>query len=123
MIFHIADRSNWDKAQAAGLYSPPSLEAEGFIHCSRLDQVLAVANDFYREQSDLLLLCIDERKLGAELRWEAPVHPQQNAANTIGCDERFPHLYGPLNLNAVAAAVVFEKADDGFVLPLIPPRR
>jgi len=122
MIYHIVSRSDWAQAQATGRYSAPSLESEGFIHCSRLEQVLTVADNFYRNRSDLLLLCIEEGKLVSELRWEAPAHPKHSTVNTIGCDERFPHLYGPLNLNAVAAAIAFEEADEGFVLPPVPPR-
>lgn len=121
MIYHITSRSNWARSQATGLYSAPSLESEGFIHCSRLEQVLAVANNFYRGQSDLLLLCIEERKLVCELRWEAPSHPKQSICNTIKCDELFPHLHGPLNLNAVAAAIAFEESENGFVLPQALP--
>lgn len=121
MIYHIASRSDWAWAQATGLYSPPSLETEGFIHCSRLDQVLNVANSFYRGQSDLLLLCIEERELTSELRWEAPAHPKGNIFSATKNAELFPHLYGPLNLKAVTAALAFEETVQGFELPRALP--
>ncbi len=103
MICHIASREAWAEAKADGIYRAPSLASEGFIHCSRLDQILSVANDFYRGQSNLLLLCIDEGKLTGDLRWEAPSHPQPASAAATAGEAVFPHLYGPLNLDAVVA--------------------
>ncbi len=121
MIYHIASHSDWTRAQATGLYNPPSLESEGFIHCSRLDQVLTVANNFYQGQSDLLLLCIEEGELASELRWEAPAHPKGNIFSATKSAELFPHLYGPLNLKAVTAALAFEERGKGFALPRALP--
>ena len=117
MIYHITSRLNWERAQAAGLYSAPSLASEGFIHCSRRSQIITVANNFYRNQPGLLLLCIEESKLKSALRWEAPAHPQPRIAKTENRDERFPHVYGTLNLGAVAAVFALEMTVKGFVLP------
>lgn len=117
MIYHIAKREAWNEAKARGNYRPPSLAAEGFIHCSRRDQILSVANDFYRGQADLLLLCIDESQLAAELRWDAPAHPQPESAAATSREAAFPHLYGSLNLDAVVGVYDFVEADDGFTLP------
>ena len=118
MIYHITTRGAWLKANMRGSYSPPSLAAEGFIHCARLEQILSVADDFYSGETDLLLLIsIDEDKLTAKLRWEAPAHPQPaSAAATLG-EATFPHLYGPLNLDAVVGVYAFDEADAGFALP------
>ena len=117
MIYHIARRAHWQKAIELGKYSPPSLQAEGFIHCSRSEQALAVANNFYRCQADLLLLGIDESKLSAELRWEAPAHPGPEGANHTIDNSAFPHIYGDLNLEAVVAAEVFREGAAGFEWP------
>jgi len=118
MIYHIAKRGAWLEANMRGSYSPPSLAAEGFIHCARLEQILAVADDFYRGEADLLLLiCIDEDKLTAELRWESPAHPQPlSAAATLG-EATFPHLYGPINFDAIVAVFDLVESDAGFRLP------
>ena len=117
MIYHIAKREAWTEAKARGSYRPPSLAAEGFIHCSRREQILSVADDFYRGQADLLLLCIDESRLTAELHWEAPAHPRSESAAATSGEAAFPHLYGPLNLDAVDRVYDFVEADDGFQLP------
>ena len=117
MIYHIASASHWTAAQATGRYSASSLQDAGFIHCSRLEQVLTVANNFYRGQSDLLLLCIDEGKLLSELKWEAPVHPKQVSEDSAQSEDLLPHIYGPLNTGAVTAAHALEETAAGFILP------
>ncbi len=76
-----------------------------------------MANDLYREQADLLLLCIDESNLSAELRWEAPAHPTPMGANHTIEDSAFPHIYGELNLEAVVATSAFREGATGFEWP------
>jgi uncharacterized protein (DUF952 family) len=116
MIYHITSRAAWEAAQAAGAYRAESLATEGFIHFSTREQVLGVANAFYRGQSDLVLLVVDSARLTAPLRYEAPSHP--TPTGEIPTDQQFPHLYGPLNADAVARAVPFAAGDDGrFALP------
>ncbi len=117
MIYHISSRAAWQAAQGRGWYSAPSLASEGFIHCSRREQVLAVAEDFYRGAADLLLLCIDEDRLSAELRWEAPAHPRAEGADATTVEALFPHVYGKLNLDAVLEVIEFTESEDGFRLP------
>jgi len=108
MILHITHRSDWEAAQATGEYRADSLAAEGFIHCSTVGQVLGPANEFYRGQDDLVLLVIDPARLAAELVYEDSYH--------IGT--AFPHIYGPLNLDAVTSVVPFPPLADGtFELP------
>jgi uncharacterized protein (DUF952 family) len=58
MIFHILRRSEWRSALQQGSYRPASLDAEGFIHCSTIDQSIDTANLLFRGASDLLLLRI-----------------------------------------------------------------
>ena len=71
MILHIVGESEWVKAVGLGSYVPDSLAAEGFVHCSTLAQVIATANRFYRGQSGLIVLCIEEERLRVELRYES----------------------------------------------------
>lgn len=117
MIYHITTGSAWTEAQQRGSYRAPSLASEGFIHCSTRAQVVDVADNIYRGESDLLLLCIDEGRLGAELRWEAPAHPQPPKGSAVDSDVLFPHLYGPLNLDAVTAVHDLSEGASGFTLP------
>ena len=62
--------TNRDHAREAGEYRAPSLDTEGFIHCPLPTQVTHVADWFYRDVPDLVLLCVDPAELTSELRWE-----------------------------------------------------
>ena len=95
-IFHIIRRGEWLEALERGDYVPASLSAEGFIHCSTADQVAATAKRWYAGVADLVLLRIDTEQLAAELKYEAPRNGGPERQH-----ERFPHLYGALNLDAV----------------------
>lgn len=110
-IFHIISKEEWSKAKKNGSYHPDSLEKEGFIHFSRADQVLTVANNFYKGHQDLLLLKVDKRSLASKLKEEPPFETPLN-------DTLFPHLYGPLMLNEVTKVFDFPCEEDGkFKLP------
>ena len=100
-IFHITTQAQWQKALEQGFYTVNSLETEGFIHASTAEQVPRVFNAFYADQSDLVLLAIALEKLDSEVKWEAPVHPEGKKADAIRETEKFPHIYGKINLSAV----------------------
>ncbi len=107
LILHITQREQWEQAQGTGFYRGDTLDSEGFIHCSTLQQVVAVANARFHAQEGLVLLCIDAEMLQAELRFDAAEE-----------GERFPHIYGPLNSDAVVKVLPFEPGEDGsFTLP------
>lgn len=89
-IVHICKREMWQAAQEQGEYRAASLESEGFIHCSGPEQVLDVANHFYRGETGLLLLWIQPELVQAEIRWES-----------VENEGTFPHIHGPLNLSAI----------------------
>jgi uncharacterized protein (DUF952 family) len=97
VIFHIALPEDWAAAQAAGEYTVStrgvSLAEEGFIHAGEdLEQVEFVRSLAYHDVDDLLLLVIDETKLGVPVKRETV--PQ------VG--RTFPHIYGPVPVSAVA---------------------
>ncbi|MGC1336594.1 MAG: DUF952 domain-containing protein, partial [Candidatus Binataceae bacterium] len=117
VILHIARRSEWDDARTRGAYRPSSFERDGFIHCSTVVQATETANRFFHGQRDLVLLCIDERKLTAPLRYEPAAAPAGGAEGESRAG-LFPHLYGPLNLDAVTEVQEFLCAADGsFEMP------
>jgi uncharacterized protein (DUF952 family) len=91
MIYHVVNKSNWQKAVQQGFYAAESLATEGFIHASKIDQLPGVLNRYYKGQSDLIILHIDENKLQSPFTYE--LAPSVN--------EEFPHIYGRLNLDAV----------------------
>ena len=120
IIVHITHQREWQMAQQTAEYRATSLASQGFIHCSTASQMIPVANAFYRGQNDLVLLLIDPNRLTAELRWEPP-DPPQGDENVLEIEESgalFPHLYGPLNLDAVVRVMDFpSRADGSFLLP------
>lgn len=111
-IFHITTGFAWSAARDGGHYAADSLAGEGFIHCSRANQLLRVADLFFTGQQGLVLLVIDPARLRPELRWEP-------GADLV--TELYPHVYGPVNLEAVVDALAFEPGPDGkFRLPKSP---
>ncbi len=107
-LLHICSRTNWRKAQDLGRLKDPSLDSEGFIHCSFVDQVLTPANALFTGQTDLILLVIDRSRLKSRLVIE----------DSYGSGMEFPHVYGPIELEAVTSTVDFPVNEDGtFSLP------
>lgn len=97
-LLHITERSVWEEARAAGVFEMSTrgrgLHEVGFIHCSLPHQLPGVAELLYgadTDPSELVVLVIDSELVAAPLRWEPPVPG----------GEDFPHLYGPLPLDAV----------------------
>src|SRR5579871_6169690 len=107
-IYHIAIRADWEQALADGVYTRSSVDTtlaeEGFIHASQESQVARTANKFYRDvPGDLLILVIDPGLLRSEVRYE-PVP---------GAELPFPHIYGPLNVDAVVETRPLAAGPDG----------
>ncbi len=108
-IYHITSRSSWSTAQKRGSYSSDSMVSEGFIHCSKADQLLRVANKYYYKQDNLIILKIDPSLVKPVLLWEAGADK---------ADEMFPHIYGSLNLESIVQVYNFKKGMDGlFIIP------
>lgn len=117
LIYHILSRKDWDEAQHRGRYTPQSFIDEGFIHCSTRDQIVKVANAFYRGQPDLVIMCIDADAVADMLKWEAPIHPNPDDAPSTEQTELFPHVYGIIPVKAVTQAVDFPETAGEFALP------
>jgi uncharacterized protein (DUF952 family) len=118
IILHITSYAEWEEARTEGVYAPESLKKDGFIHCSTAMRVLDVANNFYQGQNDLLLVCIDKNKLQARVKYEPPVHPGVYEPSPMDTVDLYPHIYGPVNLDAVVMVVEFPPNPDGtFDLP------
>jgi uncharacterized protein (DUF952 family) len=103
MIYHITTHVDWEAARSSGIYQADTFAEEGFIHCSSRQQVEQVANRFYRGRQGLVLLAIEPDKVDAPLKWE----------NLEGGQEKFPHIYGPLKLSAVAQVVDIKPGPGG----------
>jgi len=115
-VHHLALPHDWATAVGAGTYRMSTrgrtLDEVGFVHCATAEQVAGVANRFYADVDELVLLTIDPSRTGVELRWEPP---------TPGVDELFPHLYGPLPVAAVRAHHTWRRRPDGWSTDDLPP--
>lgn len=100
-IYILARRDAWVACMPSGFYRSPSLDSEGFIHSSKADQLTRVANTHFPNRDDMQLLHIDPELVHAEIRWEP-------AAGSL-----YPHVYGPLNLDAVVAVTPVFRDPDG----------
>jgi len=101
VIYKICSREEWENANNHGIYrgSEDDLR-DGFIHFSSFDQVLGTLDKHFVGQKNLLLLKIGLDLIDQSLlKWE-----------TSRNDEKFPHLYCDLNLDAVINVV--EISDD-----------
>jgi uncharacterized protein (DUF952 family) len=107
LIYHIAEAADWEQARRDGQYTTSargiSLAEEGFIHAAQAAQVARVANAYFQDAPELVLLIIDTERVGPEIRYE-PVPGQ---------DLPYPHIYGPLNPDAVVATRPFAPGPGG----------
>jgi glutathione S-transferase len=136
-IYHLALAEEWQEAQRQGSYRRStrglSLEQVGFIHASRADQLAATYRRFYGDAGPVTLLTIDPQQLTAPLRYEPAPQRGGDAGSDrsaeAGGEERaekvgdesseggekgnefFPHIYGPLPLEAVLNAEPFALGD------------
>ena len=91
IIFHLIHDADWEAAKPTGEVRPPSLAEEGFIHCSKdEEQAARVANRLYPSRRGIIVLELDTGLLVSQLKHE----PSRSG-------EIYPHIYGPLNIEAV----------------------
>jgi len=104
-IFHIAIRKDWTAAVEDGDYRVStlgrSLDEVGFIHCSTDRQVQRVAETFYRGLADLVLITLETDRIGSPVRLDP-----------VG-NEQYPHIYGPLNVDAAIRVTPLATGPDG----------
>lgn len=94
-LYHALRLEDWrnpvsEQPQGGPPYRASSLDREGFIHLSTREQIQKSVQLYFRAQDPLLLLTIDPKRCEAPLKWEKSRD-----------DLPFPHLYGPLNLDAI----------------------
>jgi len=92
-IFHITDQLTWQEAKLGRLYAGDMLSTDGFIHCCLFEQIEGVLLNWFKGKRDLVILEIDPEILLSPIKHE----------NLEGGLEMFPHVYGPINLDAVVS--------------------
>lgn len=107
-IVHVLSWADWETFKRQGEYRPDSLAEDGFIHCSKIGQVVLVADYNHDDDDDVVLLLLEESQIDSPVRYETGGEGGKSA---------FPHIYGPLTLEPVAETYPFEQDETGFRLP------
>lgn len=102
MSYHLVPAVEWPGLQPGGVYEARSLADEGFIHCTDGHaRVIETANRYYRDDPrPYLVVSLDLDRLRSDWRYDDP-------------DEVYPHVYGPVNLDAVMRVEDVRRAPDG----------
>jgi uncharacterized protein (DUF952 family) len=109
-IYNIASKKEYEEAVRTGFYITDSLSKEGFIHSSKKNQVEDTANRIFFGRTDLLILVVNTEKLKSELKYET------SESSKFSKEEEkniFPHIFGPLNVDAVEQVYEIEPNEDG----------
>ncbi|MFK8139160.1 MAG: DUF952 domain-containing protein [Bdellovibrionales bacterium] len=91
VIYHIAEKIDWQRAQSSKSYSAPSLDSEGFIHFSTAEQIQPTYDSHFSGKTGVILLEVDAQAIGECLKYEF--------VESRG--EHFYHLYSPLHLGTI----------------------
>lgn len=92
-IYLLSSKADYEDAVQKGELYRDSLESEGFIHASPKDQLTRVANKYYKEVEEPLVVILDSARIVPEVKWEP-------AAGSL-----YPHVYGPLNMDSVVKTI------------------
>lgn len=106
-IVHALSRADWQSFQEHGEYRPSSLDTQGFVHCSKPGQIVVVADVNHADSAELVLLLLDESSLDSPVRYET----------SEDGESAYPHVYGPLTLDAVLDSFPFVQDETGYRLP------
>ena len=89
-IYHIVLPEPWERLKDRPSYQPESLDTEGFIHCSYLNQLDGVLKRYYHSSGKVIILKIDTEKLLPKLVEEPSTE-----------NEIYPHVHGRINRSAI----------------------
>lgn len=111
-IYHLTPAERWHTWSEGMPYLPAEYEADGFVHCTVGDELmLKVANRYYRDvPGDFVILVIDPALLTSPLKWE-------HASDELATE--FPHIYGPIDREAIVGELVMQRAPDGRFVAII----
>jgi len=100
-LFYIAPEREITDIFQNDKYFCSSLASEGFIHLCEHQQVELVRKNFFDDVADLKLVIIDSFLLESEVVYEkAAVNDSDDLQSML-----FPHLYGPLDRNAIVDVI------------------
>lgn len=88
-VYKLFRRSEWEEATRSGLFTgSPDDRRDGFIHLSAASQVRGTFKKYFASECEPVLAGFDADSFGVTLKWDI----SRNG-------ERFPHLYGVLDVS------------------------
>ena len=99
---HLVPTEVWERQQGGPTYLPEAYEGDGFIHLTIGESnVIDVANRYYRQDARAYsVLELDKDRIVANVQFD----------DDSGI---YPHVYGPLNVDAVVAVRPVRREQDG----------
>jgi uncharacterized protein (DUF952 family) len=106
LTYHLTPVEWWEASDPAAPLSSPSLDTEGFIHCTDgADAMVATANRHYRaDPRSFVVLTVDLARVRSDWSIEDPAG-------------MYPHVFGPLAREAIVAVEPMPRSEDGTFLP------
>ena len=102
IIYHITTIEQWNTFIDKDYFEVPSLQIEGFIHASTINQLSATANRYYKNESKIVILQIDAEAIKQKLKYEF----------STSVNEYFPHIYGVIEKQHILKVEFIEKNSD-----------
>lgn len=110
-LYHLVRKRDWQTYTDGKYYRPQSLKSEGFIHLATREQVISLAQKYFKGEQNLLLLQVVIPTSDPLLKWETPATGEAS----------FPHYYGEMALSMVKSThPIRADTDHRFSLPKEP---
>lgn len=105
LTYHGTPKPYFDSLDPGEPYLPRDFDADGFVHCTDGAEALSIVlSTYYKDDpDDWLVLYLDLDRVASPVRYDDPA-------------EIFPHIYGPINRDAIVAVKPIGRAEDGTFL-------
>jgi uncharacterized protein (DUF952 family) len=106
LTYHLVPRARWDTSDPAQPLAAPSLETDGFIHCTDgAANMVATANRHYAtEPGPFMVLSVDLDRITSSWSLDDP-------------ERIYPHIFGPIDRAAIVRVAAVPRDDRGTFLP------
>ncbi|MGE5672853.1 MAG: DUF952 domain-containing protein [Mycobacterium leprae] len=102
LTYHGTPKRYFESLDPSQPYRPPEFAQDGFIHCTDgREAVSIILTIVYRKNPEpFVVLYIDQDRVTSPVRYDDPA-------------QIYPHIYGPLNRDAIVAVREVKRAEDG----------
>jgi uncharacterized protein (DUF952 family) len=102
LAYHGTPKAYFDSQDPGAPYVPEPYAREGFIHTTEGREAVSITlTKYYKSSAEpWVVLYIDQDLLTSPVRYDDPA-------------QVFPHIYGPINRDAIIAVKPIERAPDG----------